>query len=72
MTEPSFAADPLGGPAKHLLTSQHPIGRTAEPEENIKRQLVEIRNDLGLYAQTLKNSVKLDFRLPQSGAALVC
>jgi hypothetical protein len=26
----------------------------------------------GLYAQTLENSVKLDFRLPQSGAALVC
>ena len=27
---------------------------------------------VGLYAQTLENSVKLDFRLPQSGAALVC
>jgi len=26
----------------------------------------------GLYAQTLENSVKVDFRLPQSGAALVC
>jgi hypothetical protein len=26
----------------------------------------------GLYAQTLENSVKLDFRLPQSGAALTC
>ena len=26
----------------------------------------------GLYAQTLENSVKLDFRLPQSGAALAC
>jgi len=26
----------------------------------------------GLYAQTLANSVKVDFRLPQSGAALVC
>ena len=27
---------------------------------------------MGLYAQTLENSVKVDFRLPQSGAALVC
>jgi hypothetical protein len=26
----------------------------------------------GLYAQTPENSVKVDFRLPQSGAALVC
>ena len=26
----------------------------------------------GLYAQTLENSVKLDFRLPQSGAILAC
>src|SRR6202795_5078592 len=26
----------------------------------------------GLYAQTFENSVKLDFRLPQSGAALAC
>jgi len=26
---------------------------------------------LGLYAQTLENSVKLDFKLSQSGAALL-
>jgi hypothetical protein len=36
------------------------------------RQIVEMLSQQGLYAQTLENSVKLDFRLPQSGAALAC
>jgi NAD(P)-dependent dehydrogenase (short-subunit alcohol dehydrogenase family) len=43
MTEPSFAADPFGGPAKHLLASQRPIGRTAEPEEVAEAALFSLK-----------------------------
>jgi len=44
-------------------------GATPPPES---RCVDRLRSNGGLYAQTLENSVKVDFRLPQSGAALVC
>jgi hypothetical protein len=58
-------ADPMDFYGNDLL---HPLRQYFEahgmrPQEHGK---------LGLYAQTLENSVKLDFRLPQSGAALAC
>ncbi len=59
--------------AMHLSAEQLAIASRIDAK--MQRRADEGNDDvaiLGLYAQTLENSVKLDFRLPQSGAALAC
>ena len=56
---------------RQLVTSLiGPMNVTRAVLPVIRKQ--RLGNIMGLYAQTLENSVKVDFRLPQSGAALVC
>ena len=59
------------------LASVWPVGRRSS---DIMQSIFRSAGDkkwnkisyVGLYAQTLENYVKLDFRLPQSDAALAC